>query len=169
MQKIKTSDKVTWKGFEDGNFVVNKNEIPFTDIGNDHAIEQEIKILKTSSGGLTSLTQKEDTLDRHFLCAPKLKEIMESFDKMFMINIGKSFDQHHEAYGSTSSTITKNAKNLEKIFIERNIFGIGTDEHSKLYNIYSKKEVSKDIKDEILNRDTLGQQRLNKGEELKNR
>jgi hypothetical protein len=63
MNDVRKNDKKTWSEFEKGNFVVTKNSIGFTSLAPDHAIEQEIKILK-GTGGIVGITQKTESLER---------------------------------------------------------------------------------------------------------
>ena len=55
MLYLKENDPETCDFFRDGNFCVNKNDVPFCAIGVDHAMEQENKRIKVKSGviGLT--------------------------------------------------------------------------------------------------------------------
>ena len=59
-----------------GNFSVQKNAIPFTAIGRDHAGEQENKTLKIS-GGLKEVSRNLNARTRFFLNGPILKQTIE--------------------------------------------------------------------------------------------
>lgn len=83
-------------------------------------IEQEIKSLNDASSGIVGITQKEAAFDRHFTCAPRLKNVIDSFNTSFGIDTS-SDSHHHELSGSTSARIIKNSRKLEEIFSERDI------------------------------------------------
>jgi hypothetical protein len=63
MQELKNNDEKTWAEFQNKKFIVTKSNTGFTSLAPDHAIEQEIKILK-GSGGIVGITQKTASLDR---------------------------------------------------------------------------------------------------------
>ena len=48
MKSLAESDPEIWREFMDGNWVVNKNAIPFFAIGADHGLEQVNKMMKVS-------------------------------------------------------------------------------------------------------------------------
>ena len=50
MFSLKGKGPETWSMFSGGNFSVNKTLIPFSAIGVDHAIEQEIRAVKVLGG-----------------------------------------------------------------------------------------------------------------------
>ena len=62
--------------FPRGNFSVQKNPIPFTPIGRNHADKQENKKLKIS-GGLKGISRNLNARTRFFLNSPILKQIIE--------------------------------------------------------------------------------------------
>ena len=56
MKALQSTDPDLHQEFIDGNFVVNKNQIPFCAIGVDHALEHINRIMKVT-GGLVGITQ----------------------------------------------------------------------------------------------------------------
>ena len=46
MFELKDKDQQTWEMMANGCFSVNKSEVPFTAIGDDHGLEQENRALK---------------------------------------------------------------------------------------------------------------------------
>lgn len=78
MLELETTDKEFWEFLEEGNFCVSKNEIPFTSIDPDHAIEHEHKPFKTR-GGFVGITGNEAALERFVITMPILSNIAESF------------------------------------------------------------------------------------------
>ena len=67
--------------FIDGNFVVNKNQIPLCAIGVDHALEHINRITKVT-GGLVGITQNANAQERFFLTAPELSRLAEEAQVM---------------------------------------------------------------------------------------
>ena len=80
MIKLETDEPDVWETFMQGNFSCQKNKIPGTALGRDHAGEQVNKILKIC-GGITAKTSKENSCNRHFLVAPILESISEEMLK----------------------------------------------------------------------------------------
>ena len=101
------------------------------------------------------VSRRKISVSGMFLVAPQLQEFVNEFHTIFDFNVlhGK---QHHELSGTKSERIFENAAKLEKIFLERNIFGEGGGD-DKLYKIFTKKEVPESVVPEIVNRDELGQ------------
>ena len=58
----------------EGNWVVNKNMVPFCAIGPDHALEQVNRMLKVA-GGLTGITLNPYACTKFFLVAPELARL----------------------------------------------------------------------------------------------
>jgi len=53
----------------DGNFAINKNQIPFCAIGVDHALEHMNRFMKVT-GGLVGITQNASARELFLLTAP---------------------------------------------------------------------------------------------------
>ena len=68
MTALQSTDADIHQEFIDGNFVVNKNQIPFCAIGVDHALEHINRIMKVT-GGLVGITQNASARERFFLTA----------------------------------------------------------------------------------------------------
>lgn len=92
-------------------------------------------------------------MDRYFTSIPRINEIIKQFQQLFNIEYS-STAEHHDISGATAERIFNNSELLKKIFVEREIFGKRED--SKLYNIYTNKELPSDATSEIINRDKLG-------------
>ena len=50
LYKLMIEDEKTWDFLNDGNFSVNKSNVPFCAIGGDHALEQENRRMKVLGG-----------------------------------------------------------------------------------------------------------------------
>lgn len=83
MMELRTEDPETWKFFDDGNFTVSKNEVPFTSIDPDHAIEHEHRPMKMK-GGFVNITGNESALERFVLTSPILSRISEDYQRFVL-------------------------------------------------------------------------------------
>ena len=81
MHRLKIDDPDIHHEFMQGNFCVNKNEIPFCAIGPDNAIEHVNKLMKIR-GGLKGLTQQPAAMARWFLVAPELSRLATRAEHM---------------------------------------------------------------------------------------
>ena len=77
MTALQVTDPDIHQEFIDGNFGVNKNQIPFCAIG----VEQINRIMKVT-GGLVGITQNASARERFFLTAPELSRLAEEAHKM---------------------------------------------------------------------------------------
>jgi len=76
MTALQSTDPDIHQEFIDGNFVVNKNQIPFCAIGVDHALEHINRIIKVT-GELVGITHNVSAQERFFLTAPELSRFAE--------------------------------------------------------------------------------------------
>ena len=91
MYDLKANDPEMWS-FLQQNVSVNKNRIPFSAIGPDHAIEHENRAMKVL-GGVKGIANKPSALDMHFVVMPEMGYITEEFNAMFGIETKKR-DEH---------------------------------------------------------------------------
>ena len=80
MKCLEESDLEIWAEFMQGNWVVDKNTIPFCAIGADHVLEQVNRMMKVG-GGIVGITQNPSALTKFFLVAPELSHIQKRLDK----------------------------------------------------------------------------------------
>ena len=92
MHRLKIDDPDIHHEFIQGNFCVNKNEIPFCAIGPDHAIEHVNKLMKIR-GGLKGLTQQPAAMARWFLVAPELSGLATQAEHM--VGVQRASSPHH--------------------------------------------------------------------------
>ena len=71
MCNLQRSDPDIWEEFVSGNWVVNKNEVPFCALGAYHALEQVNRAMKVS-GGLIGITQNKNARNHFFLVSPEM-------------------------------------------------------------------------------------------------
>ena len=65
MQNLQNIDINVYNEFMSGNFSVNKNSVPFTAIGVDHALEHINRLMKVQ-GGIVGITLKQNARARFF-------------------------------------------------------------------------------------------------------
>ena len=74
MSALEITDPEKNVEFIDGNFAVNKNQIPFCAIGVDRVLEHINPTMKVT-GGLVGITQNANARERFFLTAPELSRL----------------------------------------------------------------------------------------------
>lgn len=128
----------------EGNFSVQKNKIPFTAIGADHALEQENKNIKVL-GGVKGLLQNDSALVRFGLISSVLNQICDEF---YYIN-GVEKETLNERITNNTSKLLVTLENLEVTFEK---------EHDDIYNIVTKSVLPTTAKNEILSHFDIGQE-----------
>ena len=73
-KKSKKSKSTVYAEFLQGNWVVNKNPLPFRAIGADHALEHINRAMKVS-GGLVGITLNPSARTKFILIAPELARL----------------------------------------------------------------------------------------------
>ena len=76
MKSLEVENPEIWNYFMEGNFSVQKNDIPGVAIGCDHAGEQVNREDKTGSG-LKGMTRNQNNRNWHYLAAPVLAQLQE--------------------------------------------------------------------------------------------
>ena len=94
MYTLKKDDPVTWDFLENGNFALNKSDVPFCSIGVHHAIEYESRARKVS-GGVIGIANNEEVLGRNFMIASEMSVLLDDF--CTMVNIEQS-DYHRREH-----------------------------------------------------------------------
>ena len=146
MQSTGKNHPDIWKEFLEGNFCVTKNEIPFTSIAPDHALEQENRRLKVS-GGIIRITQNENALKRFFLIAPELERICTMFEESFFINSSSSRVQHHDIESTKLKRMNKNKARLQDIIEQHGdpFISSSSDMNNLLTHAVLPENVAKDV------------------------
>ena len=138
-------------------FRVNKIDIPFCAIGPDHAIEHENKTMKIR-GGLKGLTQQPAALARWFLIAPELSRLAVEAEAMFGLQTHNS-THHHDLSEAVITRYEENTRKLKEVFKANDPFVI---EENELLNIITKAVMPDTVKEAVLTRDEIGQERFDK-------
>ena len=100
-----------WAAHKRGDFSCQKSDIPGTAIGQDHAGEQENKIIE-SCGGITGITRNKNSRARHFLAAPILSFISKEMMEIGETNISQTLVQY------TTGRINKGTQELQYFRVE---------------------------------------------------
>ena len=113
MKQLEISDRETWNNLASGEtFSVTKSEVPFCGLGVDQGLEQEIRALKVS-GGVVGITQNESALNRYYLIAPELLQILKSLWSQFRINVNKS-KEHYQLRGTMSKRVFNRSTKMKE-------------------------------------------------------
>lgn len=155
MIALSVDDQRTWTFFEEGNFSVNKSNVPFCAIGVDHAMEQENKSMKIS-GGITGLTLNQTALDRFVLTAPLISQIVEEFFVNNGINKSSS-KKHHQLIGSANQRITKNVETVKTTMKK---FQLSFEKSDCVFNVITKAVLSPEAATSVINHEIEGKKLL---------
>ena len=79
--KLKDSESTVYAEFLQGNWVVNKNPLPFQAVGADHALEHINRAMKVS-GGLVGITLNPSARTKFILIAPELARLAREAEEM---------------------------------------------------------------------------------------
>ena len=155
MRELQTNDPEVWAEFQDGNFVVNKNAIPFCAIGPDHAIEHVNRWMKVS-GGLVGITLNESARTRFFLIAPELARLAEEASRLAGVSSPLQV-HHHDLSPAVLERQERNIQTLrETISSCQNPF---LYDGQDLFNIVTKTVMPDEVLHDIINCDKLGLER----------
>ncbi len=88
------TDQDIHQEFMDGNFAVNKKQIPFCAIGADNAFAH-INCTIKATGGLVGIAQNASSRERLFLTAPELSRIAEEAHVMAGTPTATRKEHHH--------------------------------------------------------------------------
>ena len=153
MHRLKIDDPDIHHEFMQGNVCVNKNEIPFSAIGLDHAIENVNKLMKIR-GGLKDLTQQPAAMARWFLVAPELSRLAGT-QAEHMVGVQRtSSSHHHDLSDVVTSRYNENVQKLKDVLKVSDPFAT---EERHLVNIITKAVMPDYIKEAVLTRDKIGQ------------
>ena len=76
MCQLHNDDPTIWNRFVEGEFSVNKSNVPFSAIGANHALEQENRAIKVL-GGTKGIGNSQKLLDEYFLAAAEMSNFLE--------------------------------------------------------------------------------------------
>ena len=155
MQNTEKNHPDIWAEFLKGNFCVIKNEVPFTSIAPDDALEQENRRLKVH-GGVIGITQNENALKCFFLIAPELKRMWMKFEENVGIHHVLNKEKHHELQGTKLQRMNTNKARFQDIIVEHGdpFESTSTD----MMNLITHAVVPDAIAGDITNRDNVGKE-----------
>ena len=155
MEEVKQDDPQIWDALVNETFGVNKSQIPFTTLFVDQNLEQKIKDIK-GVGGVDGITQNEDTLNRFFLTAPYITQIVNEFIGEYSGRQDHDRAEHYQLTSDVACRISKHASSLKKS-IEIHCEGNPYTNLVPLKNIVSSMVIPDNILSDILDRDDKGQ------------
>ncbi len=154
MATLRDTDPNIHQEFMDGNFAVNKNQIPFCAIGVDHALEHINRIMKVT-GGLVGITQNASARDRFFLTAPELSRLAEEAHVMAG-TLTATRKEHHDL---TPAIWTRQEENIARLkSVVRSSINPIKYEGEDLINIITKVVMPAEVAKDVCNQDNIGQQ-----------
>ena len=68
MCQLRNDDPTIWNRFAEGEFSVNKSNVPLSATGADYALYQENRTVKVL-GGIKGIANSQESLDEYFLTA----------------------------------------------------------------------------------------------------
>ena len=157
MLELQTTDHVTWKFLDEGNFSFSKHSIPFSAIDPDHGIEQEHKKMKIK-GGFIGITGDEHAMEKYFIIAPTLARFAQEFKDYAGIELRQPSSLHHEEFGEKGSRMIANAAKIMKVVTRQGNPFLKDD----MYNLVTFAVVPSNVASDIENHDRLGRQALEK-------
>ena len=152
MHRLKIDDPNIHQECMQGNFCVNKNEIPFCAIGSNHAIEHVKKLMKIQ-GGLKGLTRQPAAISRWFLVAPEVSRLAMQAEHMVGVQRVSS-SHHHDLSDAITNRYSENVQKLKDVLKVSDPF---TTEERHLVKIITKAVMPDYIKEGVLTRDKIGQ------------
>lgn len=145
MEIVSETDPDIWTEFETGNWVVNKNTIPFCAIGADHGLEHINRTMKVS-GGLIGITLNPSARTRFFLAAPELACLAEESRQMAGLDKVEA-KQHHENSAAKLKQQERNVTSLTKTITQfTNPF---CHDFDKLINLATKAVMPPNVENDI--------------------
>jgi len=155
MKALQSTDPDIHQEFIDGNFVVNKNQIPFCAIGVDHALEHINRIMKVT-GGLVGITQNASARERFFLTAPELSRLAEEAQVMAG-SPTTTRKEHHDLSLAVWTRQEENIARLKTVLISS--MNPMKYEGEDLPNIITMVVMPAEVQNDVCNQEDIGQQK----------
>ena len=158
MQVLPDSDPEIYHEFQQGNWVVNKNDdVSFCGIGGDNALEHLNRSMKVS-GGLVGITLNPTARTKYFLIAPELARLAEQAKQMAGTS-SKTQTHHHNLSTAVRLRQEKNIDRLVNGILRfTNPF---TEESADLYNLVTKVVTPENVKKDLSEQSTIGKELFN--------
>ena len=148
MYQLRNGDPIIWNRFVEGEFSVNKSNLPFSAIGADHALEKENRSVKVLDG-IKGIANSQKLLDEYFLTAAEMSNIVEQFCTSFLLedSDARKRERHYQLIGSKNSRLSTHVNKLLDVL---NTQGITFEESDEVYNVLTKKVLATDIAETFL-------------------
>ena len=146
--QLRNDDPTIWNRFVEGEFSVNKSNVPFSAIAADHALEQENRAVKVP-GGIKGIANRQKLLDKYFLTVAEMSNIVEQFCPSFFLENSdtRKREQHYQLIRSKNSRLSTNVNKLLDVFRTQ---GITFEESDDVYNVLTKKVLTTDVAETFL-------------------
>ena len=152
MKTLAQSDPEIWEEFMKGNWVVNKNVVPFCAVGPDRALEQVNRMMKVA-GGLIDTTLNLYARTNFFLAAPELARLAE--EVKIMADLSTIKVKHH--YEFIEAKVKQQEKNVVDLKHTTEQFMDGCDQ---LINMVTKAVLPETIQEDIAKKTMFGEEKL---------
>ena len=148
MCQLRNDDPTIWNRFAEGEFSVNKSNVPLSATGADYALYQENRTVKVL-GGIKGIANSQESLDEYFLTAAEMSNIVEQFCTSFLLEDSDSRkrEQRYQLIGSKNSHLSTNVNKLLGVFSTQ---GITFEESDEVYNVSTKKVLATDVVETFL-------------------
>ena len=150
MHRLKIDDPDIHHEFMQGNFCVNKNEIPFCAIGPDHAIEQ----VDEDSGRAERSNTATSSHGKMVPCGARTKSTLRRKLSTWWGEQRASSSHHHDLSDAITNCYYENVQKLKDVLKASDPFAT---EERHLVNIVTEAVIPDDIKEGVLTRDKIGQ------------
>ena len=158
MFELEEKDRRTWNFFKQGNFSVNKTNIPFSAIGADHAIEHENRSMNVLDG-IKGIANNQAALDQYFLIAPEVNIVLDRFHSVFDLDpISYARDEHYQLSGGINDRLNKNVSRLKDILISHDV---SFEDSDNLSNVITKVVLPEQAAQQLLSHEEEGEKLLN--------
>lgn len=153
MQNFKQNFPEIWREIERSGLTIQTNDVPFTAIGIDQAQEHVNKHHK-SDGGIKGITRDSQALLRYCLSTPELIRVGKETEELLGMSKRSKNKKHHHDNEAKILRQEKYIYQLKEVLQKKNPF---KTESSELINIMTNVVVPDNIKESILQTETIGE------------
>ena len=157
MEIVQGTDPEIYQEFQNGNWVVNKNEkVAFCAVGADNALEHVNRSMKVS-GGLIGITLNPSARTKYFFIAPELARLAEQA-KLMAGTSSKTQTSHHNL---TTVVRLHEERNVQQLIASIPRFtNPFTVESPDLFNLVTKVRMPEKVKKDICDQSVIGNKLL---------
>ena len=153
MEIVKETDPEIYQEFQNGNWVVNKNEkVTFCAVATDKALGHINRSMKVS-GGLIGITLNPSARTKYFLIAPELARLAEQA-KLMADTSSKTQTSHHNL---TTVVRLHEERNIQQLTASIQRFtNPFTVEGPDLFNLVTKVRMPEKVKKDLCDQSVIG-------------